>query len=387
MANTLTNLIPTLYQALDKVSREQVGMIPAVALNASGASAALNESINVPITIAEPSYDVTPGLYAPDNGNTTPGNVVMSITKSKMVPIRFNGEEMRGLNNGLGASQLVTDRFTQAMRTLTNLVEADLTAQHVYASRAYGTAGATPFASTIGDSAQVRKILEDNGQWFEGSMGLIVNSAAGANLRTLGQLTKVNEAGGMEGLRRGALMDLSGFMLGQSGQIVTSIAGTMASATTNTTGYAVGSTVITLATAGTGVVSTGDIITFAGDTNKYVVASATFAGANPAAGDTITLADTGLRVAIPAAATAITVIAAAARNIAFEKNAIQLITRAPAMPDGGDGADDVMNITDPVSGITYQVAVYKQYRQIKYEIGLAWGVKTIKPSGMALLLG
>lgn len=384
MANTLTNLIPTLYQALDKVSREQVGFIPAVNLNASAANAALNESINVPITVAETAYDVTPGLYAPDNGDTTPGNVTIAITKSKMVPVRFNGEEMRGLNNGLGASQLITDRFTQAMRTLTNLVEADLAAQHIYASRAYGTAGAPPFASTIGDAAQVRRILEDNGQWFEGSMGMVVNSAAGANLRSLGQLTKVNEAGGMEALRRGALMDLSGFMLGQSGQIVTSTAGTGANATTNTAGYAVGATVITLASAGTGTIVAGDAITFAGDTNIYIVASG---DADVSGGGTITLAAPGLRKAIAASATAITVVAAAARNMAFEKNAIQLVTRAPAMPDGGDGADDVMNITDPLSGITYQVAVYKQYRQVKYEIGLAWGVKTIKPEALAILLG
>lgn len=384
MANTLTNLIPTLYQSLDKVSREQVGLIPAVNLNASGANAALNESINVPVTVAESAYDITAGLYAPDNGDTTPGNVVMTINKSKMVPVRFNGEEMRGLNNGLGASQLVTDRFTQAMRTLTNLVEADIAGQHVYASRAYGTAGTTPFASTIGDSAQVRKILEDNGQWFEGSMGLVVNSAAGANLRTLGQLTKANEAGSDMGLRRGALMDLNGFMLGQSSQIITSVAGTGALATTNTAGYAVGATVITLASAGTGTIVAGDCITFAGDTNVYVVASGDTDVSN---GGTITLAAPGLKKALAASAIAITLVAASARNMAFEKNAIQLITRAPAMPDGGDGADDVMNITDPLSGITYQVAVYKQYRQVKYEIGLAWGVKTVKAEGLALLLG
>jgi hypothetical protein len=57
------------------------------------------------------------------------------------------------------------------------------------------------------------------------------------------------------------------------------------------------------------------------------------------------------------------------------------------MPEGGDTADDVMNVTDPVSGITFQIALYRQYRQVRYEVGLAWGVKEIKPAHAVMLLG
>jgi hypothetical protein len=57
------------------------------------------------------------------------------------------------------------------------------------------------------------------------------------------------------------------------------------------------------------------------------------------------------------------------------------------MPEGGDTADDVMNVTDPVSGITFQMALYRQYRQVRYEVGLAWGVALWQPRHSAIIMG
>lgn len=384
MANTLTNLIPDIYNAMDVVSRELVGFIPAVSSDMTYERAAVGQTVRSPVAPASTASDITPAVTPPNDGDQTIGNVSMTITKARRVPVRWNGEEKRGLdNNGASFNVIFRDQMAQAMRTLVNEVEADLAALHNKASRAYGTAGTTPFASNLSDTANVRKILADNGAPMS-DLQMVIDTSAGANMRTLTQLSKANEANDDNLLRRGVLLDVHGFAIRESAQVKTFTAGTGASATTNAAGYAVGATSITLASAGTGTILAGDFITFAGDTNKYQVVTGDTDVSN---GGTIVLAAPGLRKAIPAAATNITVIATSVRNMAFARSAIALATRAPALPPQGDSAVDRQIITDPVSGLSFEVAMYAQYRQMQYEVSLAWGCAAVKTEHMAVLLG
>lgn len=388
MANTLTGLVPTLYEALDVVSRELIGMIPAVSRNSSAERAALNQTILVPLTTPPILGDNTAAVTAPNTGDQTVNSVPMTISRSKHAPIRWNGEEQRGQINAGSYNALLLDQFTQAFRALTNFIEADLfTTAYQNASRAYGTAGTTPFgvAGDLSDIAQVRKILDDNGA-PQSDLQLVIGGAAMANMRgKQSTLFKVNEAGTDQMLREGIIQNLEGAAIRNSNAIKAVTKGTGANYTTDTAGYAVGSTVINLIT-GTGTVLAGDTITFAGDTNKYVVVSGI------SAPGTVTIGYPGLQVAIAGSATAVTVGSTATSNLMFSKSAIQLITRSPQMPIGPDGkamdmADDVMQITDPYSGITFDVAVYRQFMQLVYHVRLAWGFQGIKPNHTAILLG
>ncbi|WP_379069326.1 hypothetical protein ACHMW4_04020 [Mesorhizobium sp. UC22_110] len=384
MSNTLTGLIPTIYNALDVVSRELVGFIPSVSSDMTFDRAAVGQTVMSPVAPPATGTDITPAVTPPNDGDQTIGNVPMTITKAKRSPIRWNGEEKKGLdNNGASFNVIFRDQVAQSMRWLVNQVEADIAALHVFASRAYGTAGTTPFATDLSAPANMRKILADNGSPL-GDMQLVIDTTAGAKMRTLAQLTKANEAADATLLRRGVLLDIHGFAIRESAQVKTSTAGTGASATTNATGYAVGATAITLASAGTGTLVAGDVITFAGDTNQYIVAAGDTDVSN---GGMVTLAAPGLRKAIPAAATAITVVASSVRNMAFARSAIALATRAPALPPQGDSAIDRQIVTDPDSGLSFEIAQYAQYRQMQYEVSLAWGVAAIKPEHMAILLG
>jgi len=387
MANTLTSLIPDLYEAMDVVSREMVGFIPSVSMDSNAERAAVGQNVRSFVAPASTASDITPGVTPPDDGDQTIGNIIMQITKARRVPIRWNGEQTLGVNNGgPGMQAIKIQQMAQAMRTLTNEIEADLAGLHVASSRAYGTATTAPFASDLSDPAQVRKILSDNGAPLT-DLQMVINTTAGAKLRTLAQLNKANEAGDSTMLRQGVLLDIHGFAIRESAQVKRPAAGAMASATTTNAALTVGQTALPLATAGTGVVAAGDIITLANDANKYVVASVAFAGANPAAGDIVTIAAPGLQMAQTAATRAITVVAVSSRNMAFAKSSIVLATRMPALPDGGDLAIDRTTITDPRSGMSFEVAMYAQYRQMQYEICAAWGVKCVKTEHNVILLG
>lgn len=389
-ALTLTSLIPTIQEAMDVISREQVGFIPAVSRDSTAERAAIGQVVVSPVVGAMPAENLTAAAYAADTPAQAISNVQMQITKARSVPFGITGEETLGLRNAGTLGSINQQRIEQAMRTLTNEIEADLAALHIYASRAYGTATGTPFsaAGDFSDFAAVNRILDENGAPLSDRQ-LVNGSANTARIRgKQSGLFEVNRAGSEDLLRRGVLGQVEGLDIHQSQAVPTLVtAGTNnGAATTTAAGFAIGATnIATAAVAGAnGTIIAGDIITFAGDTNEYVVVTGV---ANVTNADTaLVIAEPGLRKAI-VGATAITTVAATTRNMFFHRSAIQLATRAPAMPDGGDSADDVMLISDPVSGITYEFATYSQKRQRRFEVNICWGVKVIAPRHVGLLLG
>lgn len=382
--NNLTAIIPDLYAGLDTVSRELVGFLPSVFRNSNAERAAVNQPVVYPIAPAPTRFNVTPAMSVPETTDVTVGSGNLTITKSAGYEFGWTGEGQKSVSASTGYLTLQADMFAQALRLLTNEMEADVaTAAYKGASRALGTSGTTPFGSNFDEMADLRKVLDDNGAPAT-DRSLVINTTAGANLRKKSQLTKVNEAGTTMTLRDGELLDIHGISIKESAGVAVHTKGTGASATTNNAGYAIGATVITLAAAGTGTVITGDVITFAGDTNQYLVATG---DTDVSGGGTITLAKPGLRQAIPAAATNITVTNSYTGNVAFNRNAIHFITRAPALPDGGDSAIDSYMLTDPRSGISFEVRLYAVYRKIRAEVAAAWGQGVIKPAHVAILKG
>lgn len=386
MANVLTGLIPTIYNSLNVVSRETIGFIPNVSRDATAAQAAVGAKIRSPVVPQNDLENIVAGDNPADSGDQTQEFVDLEITNSKAYPIRWSGDEQLSVTKDGVINTILGDQFQQAFRTLSNAVESDLASQYTKASRAYGAAGTTPFATPddLTDLAEANRILDDNGAPPTGR-AMILGSAARAKLEgRQPSLFKVNEEGS-DGFRRSRDMrTLHGFTIGASRGVKMHAKGTGTLYDVNNgSGEGIGQTTITLdgGTAGaTGIVA-GDVVTFAGDSNKYIVTT----GQAGASGD-IVLSKPGLLTAV-ADATELTVGNSYTANMFFSTNALHLAARVPAMPQGGDEAEDVTEVQDPISGLTFQIAVYRQYRRVKFEVGLAWGVQMIKPEHAGILLG
>jgi hypothetical protein len=383
MANTLTSVIPTLQQAANTIGRELVGAIPACYKDITASRAAYNQSVNYPIVPILAASSVTPSNVSPSGADMTitAGTIVMD--QLQKVSWNFSGEQLIALQTGdmPVREAILGDLFRQSQRTLVNQIENSLwVTAYKASSRAFGTAGTAPFgtAADFTDFSNIQAILNNNGA-PQLDRHLVVGSAAMINLQgKQSVLFKANEAGTTELLRKGSIGEVMGLQIHNSYPIVQVTKGTGASYTTDSAGYAVGSTAITLIT-GTGTVLAGDVVTFAGDTNKYVVTTGV------AAPGTITLAKPGLRVAIAASPTAITVGNSYTPNLAFYRNALHLVMRAP--DSGGDSAVDEVTVTDDFSGLVFQLARYGQYMQSTWEMRVLYGTKAVNGEFIATLLG
>lgn len=383
MANVLTDLAADIYKSADIVGRELVGIIPSVLINSNGSErAAFGDTVRSHVT-RQPVLNTTysPSMTIPEGDDQTVDNKTLVIDKVANVQIPWTGEDIRHVNNGSGFESIYGDQIAQAMRRIVNAIEVDV-ATEVYqnASRAIGTAGTTPFGSNFNAIAELRQVLVDNGTPTDGQLTVALNSNAGVKLRNLAQLQKANESASDVLLRQGTLLDLQGMMIKESAGIRSHTKGTGAGYLVNAgSGLAVGTTTITV-DGGTGTILAGDVVTFAADTvNKYVVTRAL-------AGGSFEIGGNGLRVAIPDN-NAVTVGNSYVGNVAFHRNAVELVARAPEQPLGGDSAEDRMTVQDPFSGLVFEIAVYKGYGKAMFDVTTLYGVKAWKSDFIATLLG
>lgn len=382
-SNVLTSIAQDIYKAADIVGREQSGFVTGATINSGANGAAVGANVAASFTNVASATDISPNNVSPAAGDQTVDERTLTITKERGVQINWNGEQKMLVDSRYGYETVYGDQVAQAMRTLTNEIEADLFAEaSKNSSTARAASGATTLDTDYTDAAFARKMLVDNGAPQNGEFQMVVDTLSGAHIRSNTTQTDVNRAGSDSIARSGILLPMSGINIRESAAVADHTKGTSTTATTNATGYPVGETTITLKAAGTGTLKAGDFITFAGDDNVYGVV----ADIGAVSGATLKIAEPGLKQALPTAEKLITVLANHTPAVAFHRAALELAIRPPATATS-DMATDRLTIVDPFSGLPFEISVYPQYRQTFIEVACVWGVKAWKPEFISTIMG
>ena len=264
---TMNQIIPEIFAGLKVASREFVGLMMACNTSTGTETAALNETIKIPVGTAGKVVDTPVGYGNLTEGNSDGHVQFMKITKSKTVLIDWNGELEKGVRNSGFYGTVLAQQFADAFRQLGNLIEEEVrNAAIAGASSAYGTAGTTPFGTinNMSDMAQMRKLLNDNGAPRDGRTLVLSPEAEASLLSNQMQMVKVNESGSEATMREGIIMPTYGFNVRSSYALSAKQTPGAGSGylVNNGSGYKKGATEITVDT-GSGAINAGDIITFA----------------------------------------------------------------------------------------------------------------------------
>lgn len=381
MANTITNSIGLLHEALTVVDDKFWGLSLTVDRNSSVDRVALNQTINVFDTPAIASATITPAATAPQPSDVVLTNRTVTIDNIKKVPWYLTGEEQLSLDNGgSGAQQLQRNFILNAMQTHLEDIDNLIALEHVNAARAVIPDGTELFDAATkasADFANVVKVLDEEGAPQDGRA--LVLSLPSANLMMKNSAyMDANTSGSSESIRNGTMMRTMGLDIHKSAAIITTFTkGDLTSDADLDATEPVGETSLSIDAGGTGGVVVGDIVNIGGKTNYYVVSTA---NADLDTGN-LDLNEPGLLIQ-GEVGDIVVVQDSSVRNMAYSRDAIILATRIPNRSGAlGDGA-----IVQSQNGIAFELVAYQQYNQVAYELTVAYGVTTVNPRHMCLLV-
>jgi len=384
LANTnVEKVMPKIIAQGVAAIREFIRMPILVNRSYSMAPGRKGSTVDVPVSSAVPVNDVAPAITPPANVDTTFDTVQVKVDKWKEAPFYLTDKDYGEIQDGVMNGQV-----REAIRALANQVDKDLLDLYKDIYGVSGTAGTTPFGAApanldVTDAANLGKVLYD--QFCpEDPRHAVINSAAQAKAIAQRPFQDLSWTGDAGTIIKGRLNERMGFKWWMDSFVKTHTAGTLTGTIVTTTGpFAVGVKSVTLDSGAAEAVALvkGDIITFAGDAQTYVVTADLTVGASATGA---VLIEPGLKVAITTAV-AVAVKATHVANLGFHPEAFAFATKPLETPIDGRGF--FMQAVDEMSSIVLRLEVTRQHRQTKWAFDILYGVKTVRREYAARLLG
>lgn len=370
MANTLNEVIPKIL-AQGLLALRSSCVMPALVNNDYASDAAQKgATVDVPIPSAVAAVDVTPAATPPATADSVPTSVAIPLDQWKEAPFYLTDKDLKEADSGV-----IPMQASEAIKSLANVVNANIMQRYKGIWGFQGTPGTTPFATTTTDATQTRKVL--NNQLAPLSdRRFVIDPDAEANALDLRAFQDFSFSGDVNVIREGQINRKLGFNWLMDQQIPTHTAGTLTGAPVTTGANVIGAKTINLTTGAGEAVALleGDIVTFAGDAQTYAVAADVTIGAS-ATGD-LTLKN-GLAVA-QAGAEAIAVKGDHVVNLAFHRDAFAFASR-PLEDEANAGLGSIIQAaTDPVSGLSLRLEVTREHKRIRWSYDILFGSQLVR---------
>lgn len=383
MANNLSAIMPKILARGLLALRERCIMPRLVNGDYSQEAAEKGDTIDVPISTAMTVIDVTPSNTPPAGADSTPSKVQVSLNNWKQnQPFFLSDKDLVEIDRN---EHFLPLQVQEAVRALARAVNQSIFAEYKGVYGVTGTAGTTPFGSGVGTLSAInaRKVLNQQLCPRDNRRGVLDHNAEAAAL-ALPEFADADKVGTNVVKIEGEIGRKYGIDWYVDDDVPTHTAGTASGSTTNTAGYAAGVTTVTLASAGTGTWVVGDIFTFAGHTQTYVV---TAGDSDVSNGGTLSFYPP-LKVALAASAIALTRTATHVANLVFHRDAFAFATR-PLVSNTEDFAlgNQIMSMQDPQTGLVLRLEVSRQYKRVAWEFDILWGTKLVRPELAMRILG
>jgi hypothetical protein len=386
ITNTLTAIMPKILARALMVLRERAIMPRIVNGDYSIEAAQKGSTIDVPVPTAKTASNVTTGETPPVPSNTATSTVQITLENWQKVNFALSDKDLQYIDAN---AAFLPMELGEAARALANAINATIFAEYKGVYGYCGDSSLHPFATTVTDATDSRKVLNQQLAPLDSRRG-VVNYTAEANMLALAAFSDAEKVMSNITKIEGEIGRKFGIDWVADDAVPTHTAGTI------TTGLiakaaqaiAVGAKTCNVTTAAaTGAVAllVGDIIEFAGDSQTYTVTAACTQAS--AASDAVLTFEPG-KVVVGAGSEAITVKDSHVVNLIFHRDAFAFAMR-PLVQTTLDLqlGNQILALTDPVTGLALRLEVSRQYKQTMWELDALWGAKLVRPALACRLAG
>lgn len=327
------------------------------------------KTVDFPIPAALTVADVTPSSTPFASADPAPTTTQLVLDKWKHVTFKITDQELSQID----ADKLfIPLEMEEAFKSLGEQVNSDLFLLYKDIYGYVGTAGTTPFATTVLAATNARRVLTQQSAPSDPRFG-ILDPLAMDNALALSSFADFQKSADANVITGGILGVKYGMRWGEDQQVPQHTLTATGTILVDQADVAIGDTEVHFDGI-TALPLAGDVFTVAGDTQTYVITSTSV----------LSTADADFTFQPPAVVAwadnaAVTFKASHRANLAFHRDAFAFCAR-PIAEDAQRlfPSAPMLTMQDPISKIPVRLEVMRQYKQTVFDLDILYGVKTLR---------